>query len=61
MAGHRAVAGSSPPFSSAPNAGSGMEALFSYAGATFCPIAHKKAAISRAIAAATTGGFLPAA
>ena len=32
-----------------------------YAGATSRPIAHRKAAISRAIAATTTGGFLPTA
>ena len=31
------------------------------AGATCCAIAHKNAAISRAIAAMTTGRFLPAA
>ena len=32
-----------------------------YDSATSCPMAHKKAAISCAIAATTTGGFLPAA
>ena len=32
-----------------------------YAGATSRPMAHRKAAISRAIAATTTGSFLPAA
>ena len=32
-----------------------------YEGATSRPITHKKAAISRAIAATTTGSFLPAA
>ena len=32
-----------------------------YVGATFRPIAHKKATISRAIAATMTSGFLPVA
>ena len=32
-----------------------------YAGATSRPMAHRKAAISRAIAATTTGSFLPVA
>jgi hypothetical protein len=32
-----------------------------YKGATSPPMAHKNAAISRAIAATTTGSFLPAA
>jgi hypothetical protein len=40
---------------------SGDEAARPYTGATSRPIAHRKAAISRAIAATTTGSFLAAA
>ena len=53
--------GSSPPFvlhSLVCAAGGGRPP---YVGATFRPIAHRNAAISRAIAATTIGSFLPVA
>lgn len=58
--GHITSDGSSPPWPHPQHCAAGWVET-GYDGATSRPMAHKKAAISRAIAATTTGGFLPAA
>lgn len=52
--------GSFPAVAALPGAVQGL-GRGRYDGSTFRPMTHKKAAIARAIAVTTTGGFLPAA
>src|SRR5579884_2786467 len=58
--GDRGLATGVPHRGSAPGAVQPVLGGAAYAGATSRPIAHRKPAISRAMAATTTGSFLPA-